>query len=210
MRRSSWLLIFALCLVGATALPAYGGTSAPEVLFTAKNRSITAPAVAGSTVAWIAGSKGRPGECAPGRKRLQLLGAAGKVRVLTHRSGRNYETSCLFRPVLAGRFVMWSTPGREFIWARKHGRLRSWRACCGQNVEHHHDITRVGDLTWLLDRGPRYWPRWIGRDGQETPVWVDIDRVTGASTLSWDRVSRYRSRTASLAWTLVVTRSSSG
>ena len=183
MRRSTLLLLLALCLAGATALPAHGGAFTPEVLFTAKKRSITAPAVAGSSVAWISGPKGRPGECVEGRKRLQLLGAGGNVRVLTHRSGRNYETSCLFRPVLAGRFVMWSTPGREFIWARKRGRLRGWHACCGQNVEHHHDITRSGDVNWLLDPGPRYWPRWIGMDGQETPIWVDIDRITGEHTL---------------------------
>ena len=141
MRRSAWLLLSVLCLAGATALPAHGGAAAPEVLFIAKNRSITAPAVAGSTVVWISGPKRRPGECVSGRKRVQLLGAAGNVRVLTHRRGRNYETSCLFRPVVAGRFVMWSTPGREFIWARTRGQVRGWKACCGQNVEHHHDIT---------------------------------------------------------------------
>ena len=38
-------------------------------------------------------------------------------------------------------------------------------------------------MNWLLDRGPRYWPRWIGPDGRETPVWVDIDRGTGEHSL---------------------------
>ena len=189
MRRSSPLLLVAFCLAGANALPAQAGSSEPELIFAAKNRSITAPAVSGAAIAWISGPRNRPGECVRGSKRLHLRAANGKIRVLTHRERRNYETGCLYRPVLAGRFTMWSTPGREFISARKRGRLRAWRACCGQNIEHHHDITPAGDLHWMLFPGPQYWPRWIGEARQETRVWVDIDRATGQHTLKGSGLS---------------------
>lgn len=190
VRRLRWTL-FVAALAAVTSLANAQAGARPDVVFQAKKRSITAPAVAGSTVAWIAGPASRPGECTRGRKRLQLLGANGRVRTLSHRRGRNYETGCLYRPVLEGRFVLWSTPGREFIWARTRGQLRGWRACCGQDIEHHHDITRTGDLTWATIRANRFWPRWIGADGQERPIWVEVDprtreRILTGSGLSVD------------------------
>ena len=101
------LALFVLATLAAA--PAYSGTSEPELVYRSKSKSITAPAVSGSTVAWIAGPRGKPGECAPGRKRLQLLSASGKVRVLSSRRGRNYETTCVYRPTVAGRFLLWAT-----------------------------------------------------------------------------------------------------
>jgi hypothetical protein len=110
MIRATVIASIAAAVVLATA-GAYQPSSAaaggkPELVYRSNGASISAPAVSGSNVAWVAGPRGRPGECVAGRKRLQVLGPNGKARTLSARKGRNYETTCVYRPTVAEAFVL--------------------------------------------------------------------------------------------------------
>jgi hypothetical protein len=180
---ASATLIVVLATAGGYQPSSAAAAGKPELVYRSNGASISAPAVSGSNVARVAGRRGRPGKCVTGRKRLQVLRPNGKARTLSARKGRNYETTCVYRPTVAGAFVLWATPGRQLIWERGEGWVRRWRAGCGQDLAWHHDSTRDVNLHVFTRRSQRAWPRWIGADQQETRIWVETDRQTGQMRL---------------------------